>query len=87
MTFTLQIDAMHAQHAHVSWVGKRQHNAAWRSSPATLGSNADYLFAGPANTLSSSCCVHVGVVTTLMWSTLACMVGVGATAALAEHPG
>jgi len=26
-------------------------------------------------------------VTTLMWSTLACTVGVGATAALAEHPG
>ncbi len=46
-----------------------------------------YVFAGPANTLSSSCCAHVGVVTTLMWSTLACMVGVDATAALAEHPG
>ncbi len=37
--------------------------------------------------LSSSCCVHEGVVTTLMWSTLACTVGVGATAALAEHQG
>ena len=57
------------------------------SSPATCGSNAHCLFAGPANTLSSSCCVHVGVVTTLMWSTWACTVGVGATAALAEHPG
>ena len=37
--------------------------------------------------LSSSCCVHEGVVTTLMWSMLACTVGAGATAALAEHQG
>ena len=37
--------------------------------------------------LSSSCCVHEGLVTTLMWSMLACTVGVGATAALTEHQG
>lgn len=78
---------MHAQRARALWVGRSQHNAAWRSSPATLGSNAHHVFAGPVNTLSSSCCVLVGVVTTLMWSMLACTVGVGTTAALAEHPG